>query len=59
MEKLTLKQASEFLEITKAEVMEIVKSGLLPYQEIQCKEKCCLFFNKSDLIKFKDRRKKT
>jgi len=61
--KMSIEQSAEFLGLRLADVMALVKSGLLPYQdckyyqEILCKEKC-LIFNKKDLIKIKSGRKK-
>ena len=55
VKKMSIEQSAEFLGLRIADVMALVKCGLLPYQdctyyqEIQCREKC-LIFNKSDLI---------
>jgi len=63
LRKMSIEQSAEFLGLKPADVMALVKSGLLPYQdctyyqESLCREKC-LIFNKSDLIKIKPRRKK-
>lgn len=60
---MSIEQSAEFLGLKVADVMALVKSGLLPYQgctyyqEIPCREKC-LIFDKSDLIKIKSARTK-
>jgi len=52
---MSIEQSAEFLGLKPADVMALVKSGLLPYQDCTyyqenlCQEKC-LIFNKSDLI---------
>lgn len=62
VKKMSIEQSAEFLGLRIADVMALVKCGLLPYQDCTyyqenlCKEKC-LIFNKSDLIKIKSGKK--
>ena len=50
---ISFSKAAKFLEISNAELMTFCEANWIPYQEINCKSKCCFFFNKKDLIKFK------